>query len=43
MDWEDIKTKEGFNEFMKKYYPNGDLSDILTAIAKYIKGPRRGD
>jgi len=37
MDWEKAPTKEEFTEFMKKFYPDKDLPDILTAIDKYIK------
>ena len=37
MDWENAATKEGFTEFMKKFYPDKDLPDILVAIESYIK------
>ena len=37
MEWEDAETKEKFIEFMKKYYPDKDLPDILAAIDEYMK------
>jgi hypothetical protein len=40
MDWEIPSTKQGFAEFMGKYYPDKDQSDTLAAIDKYIKNHR---
>jgi hypothetical protein len=36
MDWGDI-AKAGFTDFLKMYYPDKDLPDILAVIEKYIK------
>jgi len=41
MDWDNPKTREGFIEFMKKYYPDKGLPDILAAIEKYKMEIRR--
>lgn len=37
MEWESLTTQEKFSDFMKKYYPDKGLPDILVAIDKYIK------
>jgi hypothetical protein len=37
MEWEDPKTKGGFKDYVMKYYPDKDLSDILVGIDKYLE------
>jgi hypothetical protein len=37
MEWGDPKTKEGFKDYVMKYYPDKDLSDILVGIDKYLE------
>jgi hypothetical protein len=40
MEWESPTTQEKFSDFMKKYYPDKGLPDILAAIGKYTKNLR---
>jgi hypothetical protein len=37
LEWEDPKTKEDFRNYVAKYYPDKDLSDILAGINKYLE------
>ncbi|OQP50211.1 hypothetical protein A4D02_27675 [Niastella koreensis] len=36
MDWEQLGTKGNFFDFLKKYYPNSNVDEILKAINKYV-------
>ena len=37
MEWDDLKTKEGFRDYVAKYYPDKDITDILSATNYYIE------
>jgi hypothetical protein len=40
MDWEAPSTKQGFCDFMEKFYPGKDLRGTLAVIDEYIKSPK---
>jgi len=36
MEWEDIKTKARFAEYMQKHYPDKDVVQVMTEIDKWL-------
>jgi hypothetical protein len=36
MEWEDIKTKARFAEYMQKYYPDKDALEVMNEIDKWL-------
>ncbi len=40
MDWENPSNRQGFSDFVGKFYPDKDLSHTLAAIDEYIKSAK---
>ncbi|TWI82576.1 hypothetical protein LX66_5150 [Chitinophaga japonensis] len=43
MEWEDIRTKARFAEYMQKYYPEKDALDVMNEIDRWLTQIRKQD
>jgi hypothetical protein len=42
MEWEDIKTKARFADYILKYYPDKDAGEAMTQVDKWLDYLRKG-
>lgn len=43
MEWEDIKTKARFAEYVQKYYPDKDAGEVIRQLDKWLDHLRKGN
>jgi hypothetical protein len=41
MEWEDPKTKAGFREYVRKYYPAADTEEVVKEVENWLQALRK--
>jgi hypothetical protein len=41
MEWEDPTTKDGFREYVRKYYPATDAEDVVKEVENWLQALKK--
>jgi hypothetical protein len=43
MEWDNPKTKTGFQEYVSKYYPAQDIGEVMEQMGKLLSYLKKGE